>query len=196
MTCFNCLWHACHQVWSKRGRYGGSGGKGKSSSQYPLPVHSSKQWRLLSSAPCHSVMLFRILQATSLKGCYWQEASCCKGCHQNLWNKWFSSKIRSWTGQEDAADEICCAEDKTELQGSKLQLDATHRDWHGHCSSSWRNIRQEYSCRSHQVFGQSKTQVLTEWHQEENNAVNCKTKPLFISLWKSNRHAKVLEDHD
>lgn len=114
---FNRLWHTCHQVWSKRGRYGESGRKeGNSCRQNPLPVHpvhSSQQWTLLSSAPCHSVILFRILQATFLKGRYWQRCPVVKPAIKKLWNKWVSSKIRSWAGWEDAADETCCAEDKT-----------------------------------------------------------------------------------
>lgn len=103
-----------------------------------------------------------------------------KSCETN----WFSNKIRICVGQEDAADETCCAEDKTprrnyscsEEQGGKLHLDTTNRDWRCHCSSRWRNIRQEYSCRSHQVFGQSKIQVARVWQSDnrERTTLNCK----------------------
>lgn len=74
----NCVWQACHQVWSKRGRYGGSGERedksfGQNSPPIP-PVPSSEQWGLLTPTPLHSVLFDQdFLQAAFLEGQHWQK---------------------------------------------------------------------------------------------------------------------------
>lgn len=88
--------------------------------------HSSEQWRLLSSAPCHSVILFRILQSNIPKKSLLTETSCCKACHQKAVKQMsFPARSEAGLGRKMLRIRPAVLKIRPEAQGGKLHLDAT-----------------------------------------------------------------------